>query len=252
MRSNVIQPICKGVTSLDPFQPVGSLPAFDAYRNQTRSGILIVTAQNSGKSEEQILQDLYMWLADGNLKAARSPGKCLVIDVINSELPPDLMEAILADVAEKKAYRNQQFDDFVALLGGYTNTFEFHKSVGEHLGIDRFSQNQIYKTLAGDFVRSKSEVIISNILFQSGIPFKYEEPLFALDGSWRWPDFTVEHQGKTYYWEHLGMLDDDEYARKWDQKKVWYEQHFPGQLITTKETSTLSQETKNILARIDL
>lgn len=249
VRSNVIQPICKGVTSLDPFQPVGALPEFDAYRNQTRSGILIMTARKTGESEEKILQDMYLWLAEERLKAVRSPGKCLVIDVVSSELPSELIEDILSDVAEKKAYRHRQFADFVDLLEGYTNTFEFHKSVGEHLGIDRFSRSRIYKTLSGDFVRSKSEVIISNILFQSEIEFKYEEPLFALDGSWRWPDFTLAHHGKTYYWEHLGMLGDDEYTKKWERKKAWYEQHFPGQLITTQETSTLSQETKNIIAK---
>ena len=33
------------------------------------------------------------------------------------------------------------------------------------------------------------------------------------------PDFVVEINGKTYIWEHLGMLDIPEYAEKWKRKK---------------------------------
>lgn len=248
VRSSVIQPLCKGVTSLDPFRPVEVLPDFDAYRGSSRSGILIMTARKTGKTEAEILRDLYRWMAGGKLQVTRSPGKCLVIDVVNDKLPPELMTSILEDVEEKKAHRHQQFVEFTKLLDGYSNTFEFHKSVGEYLGIDRFYRSRIYKTLAGDLVRSKSEVIISNILFQSNIIYTYEEPLHAPDGSWHLPDFTVRHQGKAYYWEHLGMLADEDYARKWKMKKSWYEKHFFGQLITTEETSTLSQEVKNIVA----
>ena len=71
--------------------------------------------------------------------------------------------------------------------------------------------------------------------------------MFASTSDWRWPDFTLEDQGEEYYWEHLGMLADDGYAKKWARKKAWYERHFPGRLITTEESSTLSQEIKQII-----
>jgi hypothetical protein len=61
------------------------------------------------------------------------------------------------------------------------------------------------------------------------------------------PDFTIKYKGTEYYWEHLGMLGDDEYDREWANKKKWYEEFFPHQLIITKETSTLSQECKQII-----
>jgi hypothetical protein len=116
------------------------------------------------------------------------------------------------------------------------------------LGIDKFSRGRIHETLSGDFVRSKSEVIIANILYQSGIPFTYEAALIAPGGPPRSPDFTIEWRGKTCYWEHLGMLDLEDYREDWELKKAWYEENFPGQLITTQESSTLSQETKRIVA----
>ncbi|MCB9423192.1 MAG: ATP-dependent DNA helicase RecQ [Ardenticatenaceae bacterium] len=251
VRSQVIQPVCKGLTSLEPFEKARgvSLPAFDDYRQATRTGLLIPTAIRTGKNEPEILQDMFHWLAEGKLKALRAPGKCLVIESFADTLPDELLQAIQADAAEKKGYRLALFDEFVSLLEGYTNSSEFHQQIGEYLGIDKFSRQRIHQTLSGDFVRSKSEVIVANILFQSGIPFTYEQRLYAPDGSHRLPDFTIRWNGKTFYWEHLGMLDLDDYAQEWALKKAWYEANFPGCLLTTEESSTLSQETKLLIAK---
>ncbi len=250
VRSSIISPVCKGIQSLGVFQPAKgiSLPEFETYRRATVTGLLIPTAAKTGTAEVDILRNVYQWLAEGKLKIANAPGKCLVIDSSADTLPGELLEQIKADVAEKKAYRMSLFDEFVALLQGFTNTFEFHQQIGEYLGIDKFRRQRIHETLSGDFVRSKSEVIIANILHQSGIPFRYEATLTAPDGSRRAPDFTIEWGGRTYYWEHLGLLDIEDYSQEWAIKKAWYEANFPGQLITTQESSTLSQETKQIIA----
>jgi ATP-dependent DNA helicase RecQ len=235
---------------LGVFEPANgvTLPAFETYRDATYTGLLIPTAMKTGEPERKILSDIYRWLAEGKLEAVRAPGKCLVIDISTETLPNPLLEEILEDAAEKKAYRLSLFEEFVGLLEGYTNTFEFHQQIGEYLGIDRYSRGRIHRTLSGDLVRSKSEVIVANILHQTGIPFDYEAPLMAPDGSRRVPDFTIEWRGKTYFWEHLGMLGVEEYRQNWELKKAWYEEHFPGQVITTTETSTLSEETRQIIA----
>ena len=64
-------------------------------------------------------------------------------------------------------------------------------------------------------MRSKSEVIIANLLHARGIEYRYEEPL-EIDGLTKYPDFTIEddNTGRTYYWEHLGMLSDERYRKK--------------------------------------
>lgn len=252
VRSSVIAPVCKGIRSLDVFQPAKNvaLSAFESYRRATRTGLLILTAKKTGESEDEILRNVYCWLAEGKLKSTRAPSKCLVINSYSDTLPDELLEEIKLDVAEKKAYRTSLFNEFVGLLQGYTNTFEFHQRIGEYLGIDKFSRGRIHETLSGDFVRSKSEVIVANILYQSSISFTYETLLIAPDKSRRLPDFTIEWRGKTYYWEHLGMLDREDYRLNWELKRAWYETHFPGHLITTQESSTLSQETKRIVASI--
>ena len=90
-----------------------------------------------------------------------------------------------------------------------------------------YEEGKIHRTLAEYMVRSKSEVIIANILFDRGIPFTYEKPLFASDGTFLLPDFTIAWNGEEYYLEHLGMLDKTDYRNHWEQKQKWYKKHFP-------------------------
>lgn len=102
-------------------------------------------------------------------------------------------------------------------------------------------------TLSEYFVRSKSEVIIANMLVDRDIPFKYEEPLYASDGTMYLPDFTVTFRGEAYYWEHVGMLDRPDYKAHWEKKQKWYEKNFPGQLLVTYEGKNLSQDALEII-----
>ena len=95
-------------------------------------------------------------------------------------------------------------------------------------------------------VRSKSEVIIANILYQhrKEILYKYERPLnITIDGFRKiiYPDFTILkiHTGKLVYWEHAGMMDDPEYANDFVKKSNMYMRSglFPGEdVFFTYET----------------
>jgi len=81
----------------------------------------------------------------------------------------------------------------------------------------------IYLTENGDLVRSKSEWIIADKLKAAGIKYQYEQPLM-LDGFERLPDFTIrdDDSNTVWYWEHNGMLSDDEYKKRWERKKKAY------------------------------
>lgn len=99
---------------------------------------------------------------------------------------------------------------------------------------------EIY-TAKEERVRSKSEVIIADILNAEGIPYKYECPLKLKGGRILYPDFTVLNVKlrREMYWEHLGMMDDAEYVEKAIQKISVYEQNgiFQGdRLVLTYET----------------
>lgn len=101
-------------------------------------------------------------------------------------------------------------------------------------------------------VRSKSEVIIANALKASGVPYRYEFPLLVdrnpeadagADFCELHPDFYCLNlrTRQEFAWEHLGMMDDPEYAARATEKLELYAENgfFPGKnLIITMETST--------------
>jgi len=82
----------------------------------------------------------------------------------------------------------------------------------------------IHRTERGDLVRSKSELVIADKMHARGIEYAYEQPLVLPDGRTRYPDFTItDHaRGVTFYWEHLGMLDDPGYRSRWERKREEY------------------------------
>ncbi|MDQ1002708.1 thymidine kinase [Neobacillus niacini] len=101
-----------------------------------------------------------------------------------------------------------------------------------------FEEKLIHKTVRGEMVRSKSEVIVANILDKMKIEYSYEEPL-DVSGKTYIPDFTLRYQGKTAYLEHLGMLRNKAYKKHWDEKRANYESvgisETVGNLIITED-----------------
>ena len=90
---------------------------------------------------------------------------------------------------------------------------------------DRFlEEDLIHKTRRGESVRSKSEVIIANLLYEAGVDYSYELSFIGNDGKKRYPDFTIEDadSGQLILWEHLGMLKDPGYRERWNNKLAWY------------------------------
>ena len=129
-----------------------------------------------------------------------------------------------------------------------SSIFEFNPLPEELLYTHNWhADEKKFATLSEYFVRSKSEVIIANMLVDRDIPFKYEKPLYAADGTMYLPDFTVTFRGETYYWEHVGMLDRPDYKAHWEKKQKWYEKNFPGQLLVTYEGKNLSQDALGII-----
>lgn len=95
-----------------------------------------------------------------------------------------------------------------------------------------YSENLRFETEQGDMVRSKSEVIIANILYKykEQILYKYERPLDVLvDGRVKtiYPDFTIFNleTGEIKYWEHAGRMDDPAYASEFVKKVNIYIQN---------------------------
>ncbi len=119
-----------------------------------------------------------------------------------------------------------------------------------------FDADKIHRTTNGEYVRSKSELVIANMLHEHGIPFDYEKML-ERNGEVRRPDFTIQTSDRTYYWEHLGMLTQPEYADAWEQKQKWYAKHGITEesdeesLVVTKDDPDGSLDAQKIKMRIE-
>lgn len=110
-----------------------------------------------------------------------------------------------------------------------------------------YEEGKVHRTLAGHMVRSKSEVIIANMLHERGIPFAYEVPRSAPDGTFYLPDFTITWNGEPWFWEHWGLMHDEKYRNHRETKLKWYTQHFPGRLVETFESPTLSTDADAVI-----
>lgn len=122
-----------------------------------------------------------------------------------------------------------------------------------------YADHLIHRTeKEGLYVRSKSEVIIANMVYREGIEFEYER-LFVgevVPGT-RLPDFTfIDAGGDLILWEHLGMLHRESYRRSWEEKKKFYEAngYIEGaNLFTTRDDergAIDSMEIKQVIDRI--
>lgn len=170
----------------------------------------------------------------------------LVIKLLTPQLFAAQSKIIADDVAEKKSYRHALLNYFVDMLKRVEES-ALHQEIAFYLGVDRFNLNKIHKTADGNFVRSKSEVIIANLLHAAGINYRYEKPL-EFDGGKILPDFTIYLSGgRKIFWEHVGMLGVEEYDRRWAEKLRVYEKFFPGQLMKTYESGNLSCDAKKII-----
>lgn len=104
------------------------------------------------------------------------------------------------------------------------NTNLFRAAIRENLVTVPYAEHLIHRCDKGHMVRSKSELVIANKLWQMGIDYEYERPVKGeiIPGKMR-PDFSfVDPAGDYILWEHLGMLFRDDYRKSWEWKKDWY------------------------------
>ncbi len=107
-----------------------------------------------------------------------------------------------------------------------------HKSISENL--------PVFETLNGERVRSKAEQIIADRLYVNSIPYKYECP-FPMEDYVVHPDFTILRMSdrREIYYEHLGRMDDEDYANKNTRKIINYNKNdlvLGDNLFVTMET----------------
>lgn len=121
--------------------------------------------------------------------------------------------------------RNYSSTAYSDIARRFTNLFEKPDIVEYKLNF--YEAGLIHKTARGELVRSKSEVIVADALFNSGIDYAYEKELCLGNDGRKYPDFTIEdaESGMVFYWEHCGMMNDASYRKRWEAKRAIYEKH---------------------------
>lgn len=245
----------KGFTNLKVFKS-NQDDELQKVLDSSRTGMVISVMNKPSFSElnsREFFNLIYKAIVNDKARLAKNLDKCLIIEATEQELTEDQVRTIEAETSEKKAYKHNLLDYLVYLLDNYDNTtpgqresksVALHQEIGRYLGVNKHSLGKIYQTEKTEvWVRSKSEILIANILYRSSIPFEYEEKLFYQSGKWKEPDFTITYNGKKWYWEHLGFLGEDWYDEDWAEKKEIYQRlGIMQSVITTKESSVLSMQ----------
>jgi hypothetical protein len=113
-----------------------------------------------------------------------------------------------------------------------------------------FDSRRIFEPERGKKVKSKIEYLIYRELQEmrhaGKLSFEYEEELDLPIGGRTVtvkPDFTIRCSGKTFYWEHLGMLDRAEYSQDWKERVAGYRnKKIEDSLVTTDDLGGVRQE----------
>lgn len=76
-------------------------------------------------------------------------------------------------------------------------------------------EEKVYPTQKDELVRSKSEVLLADMYYELGIPYRYEAQLKLKNGKRKYPDFTLlkVKTREVIYHEHFGLLDNEEYRQ---------------------------------------
>lgn len=85
-----------------------------------------------------------------------------------------------------------------------------------------------FRTDNGEYVRSKSELIIANELFKAGVPYRYEFPVVITETKKQLrPDFFCLNvrTRQEFVWEHFGMMQKPDYQDKAFEKIQLYRMH---------------------------
>ena len=249
--NNILKIACKGFTSLRDIEEK-SIKDIDLQKlyDATKTKGVIAISDKLKIEPKYIIQKVYESIVQENVKVEKFD-KALIIENLYEEIPVTLLNGIKKEIEDKKQYKNDLLTYFVYLLDNYTRSNELHQEIGIYIGVPKHKLNRIYKTQKGDLVISKSEVIIANMLYTSNIEYEYEKKLYYhQDDKYILPDFTIKYNGKTYYWEHLGLIGVENYDKRWLEKKKIYSKYFKDKLIITYEDVLLSENTKKIIEKI--
>lgn len=250
--SGLISIECKGASNLKMLSDIQNDQLKEVF-DSTKTKSFIKSVSNTGRSPKQIVDLIFSSVANDEVKLVKNIDKCLIINPNYEQIPVEKKEDLQQYISERKQYKHNLLDYFVYLLDENSDSRQLHQEIGNYLGVPKHKLNRIYATSKGDKVRSKSEVIIANLLYEHNVDYEYEKKLLYSSHQWIEPDFTMKMKdGREIYWEHLGMIGVESYDKRWKEKLEIYRTHFPNQLEVTYEGTMISDSTKKMLEKLQL
>ena len=250
LRAGLIEIVTKGFSGLSDLYDI-RCDTLQHLFNSTKSQAFNSICKKNDMHPKELSDMVYEGLLSGKFQLKKQLERWIILKVNEIDISEETMTKILKDIERKKQYKEDMLDYFVNMIENTQDSRGLHQEIAKYLGMDTFQLGRIYTTLDGNLVRSKSEVIICNLLASAGITYKYEEPLLYGAGQRISPDFTLYlPDGTIRYWEHLGMLGNEEYDARWADKLQIYERYFPGQLIKTYESGTLSKDVEKLIEEL--
>lgn len=131
----------------------------------------------------------------------------------------------LTNVYEKfNNYRKEIINPLIETDETFVERWEKEEYKGKNFRDEGYEAESEYYTKRQERVRSKSEILIANALFDMGIPYKYECPLLLKKIGLVYPDFTLlrTKTREVCYLEHFGMMDDESYQIHFFKKLSTY------------------------------
>lgn len=192
----------------------------------------IYIPKNKRKLAEQLAQKKYLSLLRNEFSQEK---KAIELYLSHHSTENSPAEQLLSKNSDYQEFLRPYYTPISEELSNWMQTPYEHNPL--------YPEQLIQSTISGHQVRSKSEALIDMVLHKHKIPFRYEAALSLGDITF-YPDFTIRHPhtGKTYYWEHFGMMDTPEYSKKAFSKLQRYSSYgiIPDiQLITTYETKEM-------------
>lgn len=238
---------CKGFDDLSKLDEIKD-KELQFYFDYTKTKNFVTTTKRANIEPKCLAETVYKNILNGNAKVKKALERWLILNVLEENITNEKMKEILDSIRQKKEYKHNLLDYLVYVLQDTYGSKELHQEIARYLGVKKHNLNRIYKTVDGNHVRSKSEVIISDLLHNAGVTYAYEEKLFYEPGKWIEPDFTVTlKDGTKIYWEHVGMLGLEQYDKDWLRKREIYNKYFPNKLIFTYESGNLSNNAKELI-----
>ena len=177
------------------------------YYYQTLNGV----ERYLGRREMELVEALKeRKLAEETLRAVDTDEKCLeyALETLRDFSPKEIYKTLPKSYRKEDNAKSSIITDGEAWAGApYVKKSRYGRY-----------EDPSQLTMKGDYVRSKSELNIANMMYMKGIPYRYEE-VTELCGETIAPDFAVyrESDGKVLFLEHFGMM----YNRKYRDDFAW-------------------------------